>query len=140
MKLLATLFLFLTLIWTAGCAGNSGVTQRSPDSRVTEYRTVLNTYERQRADDSELGALLSSADSLVRRAETSLSVESSPEKVHLILDAAEAKLVEVSTMMSLKKNMQNSSDIREQYADKASEIQELRKQTENELPPIGESE
>lgn len=140
MKALVTTIALSLFFSISGCATGSVDTDRTPESRLTEYQTVLNTYERD-ADGSDTDQLLAEAESLIRRAESRLSSEDSdPEKVGLYLDAAEAKLVEISTMKSLQANARRSEELERTYTERAEKITELRKINEQELPPTGDSE
>lgn len=141
MKAFATSIVLALLVSAVGCASNSEVSERTAESRLTEYQTVLNTYEKETADDSRADQLLAEAESLIRRAETTLSSDDSDaEMVDLYLDAAEAKLVEISTLKSLNESTRRSNEIESAYTERARRISELREMNEQELPPAGDNE
>lgn len=141
MKELATLIALALLVLASGCATGPETPDRTPESRLTEYQTVLNTFEQQSQDEPQVSQLLAEAQSLIRRAETRLSSDDSDsEKVKLHLDAAEAKLVEISTMKSLQDNLRRSEELERTYAERAEKIAELRAINEQELPTTGDNE
>ena len=126
-------FLTLALI-VAGCATPSDVPKRSASSRLTEYQTTLRTFQR-RSDSEHIATLLAEAESLIRRAETQLSLEDvDREFVDLVLDAAQAKLVEVSTMLSKEMSVAKSRETETIYSTRAAEIAKLREANDRKLP------
>ena len=140
MKAIATTMVLALLVLTAGCASGEA-TGKTAEARLTEYQTVLNTYEKETQGDARAGQLMAEAESLIRRAETQLSSEDSdPEMVTLYLDAAQAKLVEISTLKSLNETTRRSKELESAYTERARRISELREINEQELPTTGDNE
>lgn len=141
MKAIFTIIVLALLVPLSGCASGPAPQDQTPESRLTQYQTVLKTYEKETKDDAKIDQLLAEAESLIRRAENHLSLDDpDSESVELYLDAAEAKLVEISTMKTLRSTERRTEELERTYTKRAEKITELRKKNAQELPPAGDSE